>query len=268
MFQVAVAVFREFVEISILLSLFSAAARNVKDFKLLLILGILLGCFGASLIALFTERISESLDGMGSEIFEAFIILLTVFMICSTLIWMKGYSKKIKSSIDNIKEGYSSSFSAKFMLTTLIATTIFREGSEIVLILHSLSAIEGNKQALTGFGYGAFAGITVGFGIYYGLFRFSTKHIFKISSLLMTFIAAGLAAEAAKILTTVGIINFLNSILWDTSFIISDNSLTGKILKILFGYTAKPTGIELIFYFLTLSIVFFSNKIFTRNKVK
>lgn len=269
MFQVTIAVFREFLEISILVSLFSAFGKNIKNFNILLAIGMALGCIGAGIIALFTEQISDSLDGMGHEVFEAIIILTTVALICSTIIWMKRYSKILKDKLSSI-DGSNDSLSSKIMIILLIGTTIFREGSEIVLILYSISAIDGSQSAvyIQGFALGAILGTSVGLGLYYGLFKFATKYIFTISSLVMTFIAAGLAAEAAKILVSVGAIDFLTYRLWDTSFVVSDDTILGKILKIMIGYTSKPTAIELIFYTSVLSLIFFTNQFFSGKEVK
>lgn len=270
MFQITIAVFREFLEISILLSLFGAFASNIKNFRSLFFSGILLGAIGAGVIALFTEQISDTLDGMGHEIFMGCVVLFTSLLICSTLIWMKGYSQKLKTRIAEFNEGYDESLSSKIMIISLIATTIFREGSEIVLILYSISAIDGASSILyiQGFFLGAVLGISFGVGLYYGVFRFAAKYIFSVCSFIMTFIAAGLAAEAAKIFASVGLIEIFTDPLWNTSFIVSDDSTLGKILNVMMGYTAKPSGIELIFYLSTLSIIFISSQFFSGKSIK
>ena len=36
--------------------------------------------------------------------------------------------------------------------------------------------------------------------------------------------------------------------LWDTSFVLSDYSLVGRLLHTLVGYTAQPSGIQVVFY--------------------
>lgn len=268
MFQVSIVIFREFLEIAILLSLFSAASRGIKDFKIYLTAGILIGCFGASLIAFFADQISNSLEGSGDEIFDASIILLTVAMLCSTLIWMKSYSTKLKTKINSLSGDIDTSLISKVLFVSLISTTIFREGSEIVLILRSMSTLNQNEASvyMNGLAVGATLGILCGLGLYQGMFRFATKYIFAISSFFMTFIAAGLSAEAAKILSSVGVINIYQNRLWDTSWIISDESISGRFLKIVIGYSARPIGIEVIFYTSTIMIIIILGKIFAGKK--
>jgi high-affinity iron transporter len=43
--------------------------------------------------------------------------------------------------------------------------------------------------------------------------------------------------------------------LWDTSFILADDQLLGRVLHTLIGYTAQPTGIQLLFYIATLLLI-------------
>jgi high-affinity iron transporter len=268
MFQVAVVVFREFLEIAILISLFSSVAKNIKDFRVLLSAGIMIGAFGASLIAFFTEKISNSLDGMGSELFDAIVILITVVLIISTLVWMKSYSSKLKSTISGISQTFDSSVFSRVIFVMLISSTLFREGTEIVLLLHSISTIQREEAViyLNGFLIGSILGILVGIGIYVGLFRFATKYIFAVSSIFMTFIAAGLAAEAARILSSIGIINFLTEAAWDTTNYVRDESIIGKILKIMIGYSARPTYIELFFFVVTILSIVVLGQIFSGKK--
>ncbi len=268
MFQITITVFREFLEITILLGLFGAAAHNLKNFKLLMASGMLIGSFGASVIAFFAQYISDSLDGVGSDIFDAVIILITVVMLCSTLVWMKFYSRKLRANINSVSEGIESGALSNVMLISLISSTIFREGSEIVLLIHSISMINHEEvfAYLYGFFIGASAGIIFGLSIYFSLFRFAKKYIFPISTFFMTFIAAGLAAEAARIFSNIGVIDIFGNRAWDTSWLVSDLSITGKILKAILGYSARPKVIEVLFYLGTILIIIILGKVFTSKK--
>jgi high-affinity iron transporter len=43
--------------------------------------------------------------------------------------------------------------------------------------------------------------------------------------------------------------------LWDTSSILSDNSMLGVLLHVLIGYSAQPAGIQVVFYLATLLVI-------------
>jgi high-affinity iron transporter len=53
-----------------------------------------------------------------------------------------------------------------------------------------------------------------------------------------------------------GVVSVLSHVVWDTSSVISDGSLTGKVLHTLIGYADRPTGLQLVAYFVTLTTMF------------
>ena len=150
----------------------------------------------------------------------------------------------------------------------MIATTILREGAELVLLLHSIATVEKSESItyLNGFALGSVSGILFGIGVYLGMFRLAGRYVLSVSSIFMTFIAAGLSAEAARILSSIGLINVLTDRVWDSSFIASDDSISGRFLKVMFGYSARPIQIELLFYLITILIIFTLSKVFTSKK--
>ena len=123
------------------------------------------------------------------------------------------------------------------------------------IALHLPENIDGNEY-ITGIGIGAFGGLLVGTLLYLGLMKYAGKYVFKISTILLTLIAAGLAAEAAGIMTSSGIIEVLSDQLWDTSWLVENSSITGKILNITVGYDSRPNAMQIIFYFATIILTF------------
>jgi high-affinity iron transporter len=94
------------------------------------------------------------------------------------------------------------------------------------------------------------------------------KYLFKISFALLILIAASLASEAAGILTSIGFLDIYNEPLWDSSWFISDFSITGRILKILIGYNAQPNSMQLMFYIGTILIILGCSRIGERCNAK
>ncbi|MES2214688.1 MAG: FTR1 family protein [Pseudomonadota bacterium] len=267
MFKIAVVIFRECLEMAIVLGIIFAATKNVRNRGFYIVSGVLGGVFCAALLAFFIGRLSASLDGVGDEIFDASVILLTVVVIGWTAVWMQGYTLYIKQEVDSLASQISSSHTHQIVLATMVGGTIFREISEIILFVYGLvtsSSIE-SADCLMGLLVGATGGISLGIALYCGLLKLAGKYIFKICSILLIFIAAGLAAEAAGILTSIGVIKHLTYVVWDSSWLIPDNSIGGKILKILIGYEAKPNIMQLIFYGVTLATLLTLSKWRSRN---
>jgi high-affinity iron transporter len=256
MFKIAIVVFRECLEIALLLGVITAATRHIDKSRHYIVMGALLGIILSSFFAFFTQSLSLMFDGYGDEIFDSCIILLTAAIISWTAIWMQGYTKKIKKNLGELSNKISSGVASHFMLVAVVSATILREGAEIILFIYSVSSAENIKpdDYLLGLGIGGLLGLVTGVVLYMGLIKIAGKYIFKISTILLIIIAAGLTSQAAGILTSSGIIEIYNEPLWDSSWLIDDRSIFGKILNIITGYDSKPNVMQIIFYTGTILI--------------
>ena len=70
-----------------------------------------------------------------------------------------------------------------------------------------------------------------------------------------TLLAAGLAAQAVAFLQQAGYVEVLTSTVWDTSWLLSDDSVLGRLLHTLIGYTDRPNGAQVLVYLLTVSFI-------------
>jgi high-affinity iron transporter len=86
--------------------------------------------------------------------------------------------------------------------------------------------------------------------------------LFGVTTFLITFLAAGLAAQSVVFLQQAGIATALEGTVWDTSSILSDTSLLGRVPHTLIGYTDQPSGMQLLVYGLTLIMIFGLTKVF------
>lgn len=273
MIKLAIIVFREAMEIAFLLGVILAATKPIKDSHKIVILGALAGISFASIFAFFTKYISASMGELGDEIFNSVVILLTALLISWTVVWMQGYTKKMRKNLGDLSEKINAGKSNQLMIVFVVAGAIFREAVEIILFVYSVASADQleAQEYLNGIGFGLFGGLTVGTLLCLGVMKYAGKYIFSISTILLTLIAASLASEAAAILTSTGIIDILSEQLWDSSWLVSDASIFGKILNITIGYDARPNAMQFIFYLstisLTLLMVQFRSKFLKNNNV-
>jgi high-affinity iron transporter len=73
---------------------------------------------------------------------------------------------------------------------------------------------------------------------------------------LIALLAAGMAAQAVRFLQAAGVVTALRDKIWDTSWLLSDSSIVGRMLHVLVGYTARPTALQLVAYVATLATMF------------
>jgi len=66
-FQIAIVVFREILEIALILGILTTATKEVAGRTKAILSGLFLGLVFAIILAFFTDKISMALDGMGQE---------------------------------------------------------------------------------------------------------------------------------------------------------------------------------------------------------
>ena len=133
-----------------------------------------------------------------------------------------------------------------------------REGSEVALFLYGLVASANTTS--WDLIVGSLIGLSLGVGVtaitYLGLVTIPTRRLFAVTTLLITFLAAGLAAQAVLFLQQAGVLTALAQTAWDTSAILSDTSLFGRVLHTLIGYSDQPSVLQVVVYAITLAVIF------------
>jgi high-affinity iron transporter len=69
-------------------------------------------------------------------------------------------------------------------------------------------------------------------------------------------LAAGMAAQAVQFLNNAGWVVALDRTIWDTSWLLSEGTIFGRLLHTLIGYTERPTEMQLVVYIGTLFAMF------------
>ena len=249
-------VFREVLEAALIVSIVAAATRGVARRGAWIGSGIALGVLGAGLVALFANGIAEAMEGMGQEWFNAAVLLAAVAMIGWHVIWMSRHGRELAMQMKEVGSAVSSGSRPLTALLVVVAIAVLREGSEVVLFGYGLVASGSSASALMlGGVLGIVAGVAVGFAMYFGLLKIPMKHFFNATNGLLVLLAAGLASEAAGKLVQADALPTLVDTLWDSSWLLSDDSLLGKTLHVLVGYTAQPSGIQIAFYGATVVLL-------------
>jgi high-affinity iron transporter len=76
-------------------------------------------------------------------------------------------------------------------------------------------------------------------------------------------LAAGLASQSARYLVQADWLPALGQRLWDSTWLLSEQSLPGQMLHVLVGYSARPSGMQVLFYIATVSAFVVGVKMFS-----
>ena len=257
MLATAIIVFREVLEAALIISIVLAATRGVAARKRWVTGGVFAGLAGAIVVALFAGAIADTAEGMGQEYLNAGVLLAAVCMLAWHNIWMAEHARELTAHMNRVGASVSEGELPMRALSFVVSLAVLREGSEVVLFLYGMAASAGGVgQMAVGGGLGLLAGGLIGTGLYLGLLRIPTRHLFTVTGWMILLLAAGMASEAMRFLVQADALPALSvGPVWDTSLVLSEQSLVGQTLHTLVGYTSRPLGIQIVAYFVTLVII-------------
>ncbi|MFY9968152.1 MAG: FTR1 family protein [Roseiarcus sp.] len=257
-------VFREVIEAGLIVGIVMAVTKGVRGSRATIVAGVAAGVVGASLVAFFAGLIANALAGVGQEIFNASILLVAVVMLIWHNIWMASHGRELAADVKRVGDAVRTGSRSVIALGVVCAVAVMREGSEVALFMYGLVASGGSTalELIAGAVLGLLAGVAVTAVTYLGLVTIPPRRLFTVTTLLVSFLAAGLAAQAAQFLQQAGVATALDQTAWDTSAILSDTSLFGRVLHTLIGYSDQPSALQVVVYLATLAIIVVLTKIF------
>ena len=210
-------VFREAMEAGLIVGIVLAATEGVAGRARWIAGGIAAGTAGASIVAVFAAALSDAFEGAGQEVFTAAILCFAVVMLSWHILWMSHHARTMATELREVGNAVRLGQKTLAALAAVVAIAVMREGAEVVLFL-----------------------------------RGGLAPVFRAGDGGIAAKAAGMAGQAASVLHGADLLPGWGEQLWDTSFILADDSLAGRSLHALIGYSARPCGIQLAAYLVTL----------------
>jgi high-affinity iron transporter len=212
------------------------------------------GLLGSGLVAGFASGIAAAASGLGQELLNAAVLFVAVVMLACHNIWMSRHGKELAARVYAVGQAVMGGSRPLYALAVVVAVAVLREGSETVLFVYGI-AVGGDDGAgalLLGSIVGLVGGLALGSLLYFGLLQIPMKRLFAVTNTLILLLAAGMAAQCAGFLVQADILPAWGDALWNTSGVLSEHSIPGRILHTLVGYVAEPTGMQVAFYVATL----------------
>jgi high-affinity iron transporter len=250
-------VFREVLEAGLIVGIVLAATQGIAGRTAWVTGGIATGVLGASILAVFAGAISEALSGNGQEVFNASILIVAVLMLGWHNIWMASHGRQLAREMKELGQAVSGGQKSLMAMGIVVAVAVLREGAEVVLFLYGIAAStkEGWVPLMLGGLMGIAAGAAVSYLLFRGLIAIPLKRLFAVTSWLIALLAAGMAGQAAAILAGADLIPSFGYQLWDTSGVLAEDSLVGRALHALVGYSDRPSGVQVLAYIVVLAVL-------------
>jgi len=249
-----VIMFREMLEMSMVLGVLFVVTRPVPSARRWIYIGALIGLGGASFVAAFMHEMENSLQGTGELWFNAIVMALASVMIGWTVMWMSRHGRELNQRMQSVGQAVSVGELPQTALLMVSLAAVLREGSEAVFFMWG-AAMAVPHEGLTmtiGGALGGFTAVALGYGMYKGLLRVPVGYILRAAGWLLILLAAGMAGKAADLLVVIGVIPSLVDTLWNTSHILSANSGIGQFLNVMIGYNDEPSGMQVAVFAVSL----------------
>jgi high-affinity iron transporter len=211
-------------------------------------LGAALGAAASVAVGAAVSLASGPLVDLGPDLVGVAVLLVAVVVLTWHGWWMRQHSLAIKGQVQR-RLDEAEATNRMWVVGAIAFTGVFREGAETVLFLWGLMS----QAGVAGWG-GAIGGATgvataaaLGWAIFRGGRRVSLPRFFAVTSLLVILVAGGLFSTGVGKVEALGFLPASPG-LWDSSWLLSDQGVTGGFLAGLVGYRARPTLFEVIAY--------------------
>jgi high-affinity iron transporter len=249
-------VFREVFEAGLIIGIVLAVTGSVPHRNRWIVGGVLAGTAAACIVAAFAGALSQLFAGMGQELFNAAILSVAVMMLTWHNVWMARHGREMAGEMRAVGQAVADGTKSLLALAVVVGVAVLREGSEVALFLYGIVASDGGSVA--SLAIGGITGLALGAAVclltYFGLMRIPPRALFATTTVLITLLAAGMASQAVAFLERANWLTRLDTVVWDSAWLISDKSIAGRALHTLIGYTDQPTEMQLLVYVAVLLV--------------
>ncbi|MBI3438525.1 MAG: FTR1 family protein [Proteobacteria bacterium] len=254
MLAAALIVFREVLEAGLIVGIILAATEGVAGRGRWIASGVAAGIVGACIVAAFAQSLAQAFAGAGQNVFNATILIAAVAMLSWHILWMSGHARTLTADLKALGRSVTLGERTLLAMSVVVAVAVLREGAEVVLFLYGIAASGGGAPLamLSGGVLGVGGGAFTSWLLYRGLVAIPIGRLFSVTNALVALLAAGMAAQAAGFLAQASILPSLGDQVWDTSALLRDDAIIGRVLHTLVGYVDRPMGVQVVAYLVVL----------------
>ncbi len=192
--------------------------------------------------------LGEELPQKQQEGLETIVGVVAVATISYMIIWMTRHSRGIKAEL----EGEAASALANGSTMALVAMAflaVLREGFETsVFLLAAFQDASNTTAAGAGAVLGLVAALAIGVGLYRGGVRINLSRFFRVTGLVLVFVAAGLLATAAHTANEAGWISSFQGHAVDLTWLVKPGEISESLLTGMLGLRPTMTIAETVLY--------------------
>jgi high-affinity iron transporter len=241
---------REGVEASLIVGIIAAFLRQEgrRDMLRSVWVGVGLAAAICLAVGIALDVLNGELPQRQQEMLETVVSVLAVGVVSFMILWMTRHARGLRKEL----EAGAASALATGSAAALVGMAFFavlREGLETAVFLLAIFQDASDPSAA---GIGAVLGIAVavliGFGIYRGGVRLNLARFFRLTSVVLVVVAAGLLASAAGTAWEAGWITSFQSQPLDLSWLVVPGTWTSSLLTGMLGLEPHPSVAQIAVY--------------------
>ena len=260
--QVLFIVWRESVEALLVVGILYAWLKNgdhhARRGMPYLWAGVAIGLLAAVALGAALVGFTEVLSGDAQDYFQTAMVLVACVLIVQMVLWMKRHGRTLKKDMEASLQK-STQDGHWWSITVLVALAIAREGSETAVFLYGVGFGQSGHVAAS-----QYVAVLLGFALALLTFYilqlggkvFSWRIFFRVTEIMLLFLAAGLFETGVDKLIDKEILPVVVNQLWHTSWLLDDSSTFGSLVATLTGYRAHPAGMNLIAYAIYWAVIY------------
>src|ERR1700761_8439128 len=241
---------REGVEASLIVGIIAAflVKEGRHDALRQMWIGVAIAVVLCTAVGIGLNVVGEELPQKQQEGLETIVGLIPAPTLSYMIMRIPRHSREIKAEL----EGEAASALARGSAMALVGMAflaVLREGFETsVFLLAAFQDATNTTAAGAGAVLGLAAAIAIGVGLYRGGVHINLAKFFRITGLVLVFVAAGLLATAAHTAHEAGWINSFQSEAVSLRWLVHPGTVTESLLTGMLGLRPAPTQVEAFVY--------------------
>jgi high-affinity iron transporter len=241
---------REVVEASLIVGIIAAflVKEGRRDALRQMWVGVAIAVVLCAAVGVALDVLGEELPQQKQEGLETIVGLVAVAMITYMIVWMTRHSRGIKAELEGEAASALATGSA-IALVGMAFLAVLREGFETsVFLLAAFQDARNTTAAGAGAVLGVICALLIGLALYRGGARINLSRFFRITGLVLVFVAAGLLATAVHTAHGAGWLSSFQSQAVDLSWLIKPGTVTESLLTGMLGLRPVMTVGEVVIY--------------------
>jgi high-affinity iron transporter len=189
------------------------------------------------------------------EIFGGTLSIVAVGFVTWMIFWMRATARVIAKELRGRLSDALAIGPVAVAVMALLA--VGREGLETMAFFYAnvRTAERGTHQPLIGFIIGIVVAVALGWLIYRGAVKVDLGKFFQVTGALLVFVAAGILGYGVHDLQEARVLPGLNTLAFDLSGPMPEDSWYGALLKGLLNYSAQTTVLQAVVWVAYVAIV-------------